>query len=50
MSAKQGCRLIPATNANIAAAYRRQTPLPKDGIKLTLDRRGWTGTKTKLRH
>lgn len=48
--AKEDCRMIPATNADIAAVYRRLVPLPKDGVKLALDRRGWAGMKTKRRN
>ena len=37
---EQHCRLVPATTAEIAAAYRRRVPLPRGGAKLTLDTRG----------
>ncbi|MEI6503974.1 MAG: hypothetical protein WCP21_23425, partial [Armatimonadota bacterium] len=34
------CRLVPATTAEIAAAYRRRVPRPRGGERLILDTRG----------
>ena len=41
--ARQGCRLVPATTAEIAAAYRKAVPRPTGGQKLKLDTRGRDG-------
>jgi len=35
--------VVPATTAQIAAEYRRQVPLPREGEKLELDARGRSG-------
>lgn len=40
---QQGCELLPATTADIAAEYRSKVPLPTSGIKLELDTRGRSG-------
>jgi len=34
------CELVPCTTAEIAVAYRKAVPLPKNGVKLELDTRG----------
>lgn len=37
---EQQCALVPATTATMAEAFRQRVPLPRDGVKLTLDARG----------
>jgi len=37
---EQQCELVPATTAAMAKAFRQKFPLPRDGVKLTLDTRG----------
>lgn len=37
---EQGCRMAAATSEELAAEYRRKTPLPKGGQTLQLDTRG----------
>ncbi|MBI3945701.1 MAG: polysaccharide deacetylase family protein [Armatimonadetes bacterium] len=37
---EQGCRLVPATTAEIASAYRARVPIPGGGERLALDTRG----------
>jgi hypothetical protein len=41
----EGARLVPATTADIAAAYRAAVPRPAGGVKLTLDARGRSAAK-----
>ncbi|MBI3922529.1 MAG: hypothetical protein HY318_13990 [Armatimonadetes bacterium] len=36
----EGCELVPATTADIAAQYREKVPLPSGGVQLALDTRG----------
>ena len=43
--AKEGAGLVPATTADIAAAYRARVPLAPGGSKLALDTRGREGWK-----
>jgi len=43
----QEARLVPATTADIAAAYREKVPLPQGGAKLELDTRGRAAWKRK---
>jgi|SRR5579859_588899 len=45
--AQEGVTLVPATTADIAAAYRASVPLPAGGQKLVLDARGRAGWQTQ---
>ena len=40
-------QLVPATTADIAAAYRQEVPLPRGGARLELDTRGRAAWKKK---
>lgn len=38
---KNGLEVVPATHAQVAAAFRQKVPLPQGGARLELDRRGY---------